>query len=295
MGADSALVWGGELRWAATDDGAEEIVQWVRSLQSWGYPIYLLDADEVGQLEPGLTPGDLVVASYTEIDGHVNTGEIIKACIQNLEGHNAIIYKAQVNGFSRVDQKIQAVVTTAGEIACDAVVLAAGADTADVAHLANVHIPMYDTFGCSVLTEPVQPIFQNFSVVHSPRETPPQTNFRQLPDGSVMMHGGSHGRVFDGSSLGQNDKEIQALKDTVAQYVPSLEGVPIREVRRGRRPIPKDGHPVIGFTRQVPNLYLAVMHSGVTLAPLVGECASTEILEKIHIDYLEPYRLSRFE
>jgi len=295
LGAESALTWGGELRWAATEEGAEEIVQRVRTLQSWGYPIYLLNADEVGQLEPQLTPGDVIVASYTDIDGHVDTGAIVNACIKNLEQHNTTIYKTQVIGFPQSEHKIQAVLTTAGEIACDTIVLAAGPDTADIAHLANVHVPLYDTFGSTIITEPVPPIFKSVSVVHSPRDTPPQTNFRQLPNGSVMMHGGAHGRVFDGHSLGQKDEEIQAVQNAVAQYVPALEGAPIREIRQGRRPIPKDGHPILGFTKQVPNLYLAVMHSGVTLAPIVGESAAVEILEQTHIDYLEPYRLSRFE
>lgn len=295
LGAESALTWGGELRWATTEEEAEEIVQRVRTLQSWAYPIYLRNTDDVKSLEPNLITGDVVVASHTEMDGHVDTRAIVDACIQNLEEHNTIHYKTQVTGFVRTEHKIQAVVTTAGEIACDTVVLAAGPDTADVAHLANIHVPMYDTFGCTILTEPIAPIFQNVAVVHSPRDTPPQTNFRQLPNGAVMIHGGAHGRVFDGESLGQNDNEIQTVQNAVAQYVPALKDVPIHEIRRGRRPIPKDGHPIIGFTKQMPNLYLSVMHSGVTLAPLVGECAAIEILEQIHIDYLEPYRHARFE
>lgn len=286
---------GAELRWAATEEGAEEIVQRVRTLQSWGYPIQLLDAQEFEHLEPHITPGDVAVASYTEMDGHVDTQAIIQACIQNLEHHDTSIFKTQVTGFLRTNHKIQAVITTAGEIACDTVVLAAGPETAQVAHLAHVHIPMYDTFGCTIITDPTDPIFKHVSVVHSPRDVPPQTNFRQLPNGAVMMHGGAHGRVFDGESLGQNDTEIQTVQNTVAQYVPALQDVAIHEIRQGRRPIPKDGHPIIGFVKQVPNLYISTMHSGITLAPLVGECAALEILEQTHIDYLEPYRLSRFE
>ena len=295
LNAESALTRGGELRWATTEEEAEDIVQRVRTLQSWGYPIYLRDADEIKNLEPNLITDNFVVASHTEMDGHVETSAVVKACIQYLEQHNTILYKTEVIGFIRTDHKIQAVVTTAGEITCDTIVIAAGPDTAHVAQLANIHVPMYDTFGCTILTEPIAPIFQNVAVIHSPRDTPPQTNFRQLPNGSVMMHGGAHGRVFDGGSLGQNDKEIQTVHNTVAQYMPALKDVPIQEVRQGRRPIPKDGHPIIGFTKQIPNLYLSVMHSGVTLAPLVGECAAIEILEQIHIDYLEPYRFSRFE
>ena len=82
--------------------------------------------------------------------------------------------------------------------------------------------------------------------------------------------------------------------DAVARFLPVVEGVPIREVRRGRRPIPKDGHPILGFTEKIPNLYLSVMHSGVTLAPLIGECAAIEILDGVRVGFLERYRLERF-
>ena len=51
---------------------------------------------------------------------------------------------------------------------------------------------------------------------------------------------------------------------------------------------------MIGFTEAVPNLYIAVMHSGVTLAPLVGEWAALEIVEGARIEALERYRVKRF-
>jgi len=44
----------------------------------------------------------------------------------------------------------------------------------------------------------------------------------------------------------------------------------------------------------VPNLYVAAMHSGVTLSALVGEFAATEILDGADIEILAPYRPHRF-
>ncbi|MCH7801108.1 MAG: hypothetical protein IIC24_06140 [Chloroflexi bacterium] len=35
-------------------------------------------------------------------------------------------------------------------------------------------------------------------------------------------------------------------------------------------------------------------HSGVTLAPLIGELAASEITSGTRVDVLEPYRLERF-
>ena len=59
--------------------------------------------------------------------------------------------------------------------------------------------------------------------------------------------------------------------------------------------MPLDGFPILGFTAAVPNLYVALMHSGVTLAPLVGEMATLEIVDGVQVDWFSPYRLERFE
>ena len=103
----------------------------------------------------------------------------------------------------------------------------------------------------------------------------------------MQIHGGNHQ-----GSLGRTDAEVDQILATAAEFLPQLQTASIREVRRGRRPIPRDGLPVLGFA--TPNLYLATMHSGVTLAALVGECAASEILDGTRIDFLEPYRLARF-
>lgn len=60
------------------------------------------------------------------------------------------------------------------------------------------------------------------------------------------------------------------------------------------RPVPPDGHPVLGFARDVSNVYIVFTHSGVSLAPLIGEFAAIEILDGARIEALEPYRLERF-
>ncbi len=59
--------------------------------------------------------------------------------------------------------------------------------------------------------------------------------------------------------------------------------------------MPKDGFPVLGFSESAPDVYVAVMHSGITLAPLVGRLVASEILDGVQVEMLEPYRLSRFE
>ncbi len=108
-----------------------------------------------------------------------------------------------------------------------------------------------------------------------------------------MIHGGSHGGDQD-ESMGRTDQDAEYLLESAAEYLPGLRAAKIKEIRRGRRPMPEDGHPILGFARAVPNLYFAAMHSGVSLAALAGEFATTEIVDGARIEVLEPFRVERF-
>ena len=72
--------------------------------------------------------------------------------------------------------------------------------------------------------------------------------------------------------------------------LPGIRGVAVERVTVGHRVMPVDEYPIVGFCDRCPNLYIAAMHSGVTLAPLIGQLAALEILDGARVSSLEPYR-----
>ncbi len=52
--------------------------------------------------------------------------------------------------------------------------------------------------------------------------------------------------------------------------------------------------PVIGYSPGSSDVYIAVMHSGVTLAPITGRYVAHELLSDDSIAELAPYRPGRF-
>jgi glycine/D-amino acid oxidase-like deaminating enzyme len=68
----------------------------------------------------------------------------------------------------------------------------------------------------------------------------------------------------------------------------------MERVTLGLRPIPEDGLPAIGPAPGLEGLYLAVMHSGITLAPAVGRFAAMELLDGAEVELLAPFRPDRF-
>jgi glycine/D-amino acid oxidase-like deaminating enzyme len=73
-----------------------------------------------------------------------------------------------------------------------------------------------------------------------------------------------------------------------------LESTRIESAHIGLRPLPVDGFPVIGPVAGMDGLYLAVMHSAISLGPLVAELTVKEIVRDEPVAEFAEYRLERF-
>ena len=80
----------------------------------------------------------------------------------------------------------------------------------------------------------------------------------------------------------------------MSAVLPGIERGGVEKMTQGFRPMPADGFPIVGFAPGRRDLYIAVMHSGVTLGALMGRLAASEILEGVTAEPLAPYRLERF-
>ena len=294
LGKDLDLHWGGELRWEREPERAEALRQRIVQLQARGYPIRIISSDELCELEPGLSPGSVTIASFSEIDGRVDPFKVIDTCLQRAcEAGTTVRTHTPVKELCLDGRgRIAAVNTPSGEISCDMVVLANGTAVTELAAAAGVHIPQQHSPGVVVRTDPQSPILQNVSVLHLPPidEDRHEIHLRQSADGTFAIGQGSQ------ESVDQDDSQEHAddLLRRAVHYLPALAGARAIPTPVGYRPMPIDELPVIGFCAAAPNLYIALMHSGVTLAPLVGELATVEVVDGAHVEMLAPYRPERF-
>lgn len=296
------ITWGGELRWAVTQAGADKLVARAKQLQAWGYPTRILSAADVQKLEPTVPANQInkmIVASYSDIDGHVDAGQAVAACVAAAEAHGAeLCLGTAVTGLAiNAASTVTAVQMGDSRIECDTLVLAGGKDTGDLAALAGVHLPTAPTFGTTIITEPLPKLFKTTAILHSPRDGEKIINLRQFNDGTVMIQSYHPEHVQDewDGDRGGTDEEIDEILHDAAEFFPPLKEAKVKAINRGYRPIPLDDHPVIGFTQKVPNLYVATTHSGVTLTPLIGEMSTIEIIDGVEVELLKPYRVERFE
>ena len=155
------------------------------------------------------------------------------------------------------------------------------------------------TPGIIVTTRPMEPLINAVAYTTD-------THFHQLNDGRItlgektgppgteqhMTYLTERPNAYPSSELAM--QHARRIIDVASKYVPKLADAEVESVGVGWRPLPLDGLPVIGRPRNMPGVYLASMHSGVTLAPIVGHLAAMEILDGVNVELLSDFRVERF-
>jgi glycine/D-amino acid oxidase-like deaminating enzyme len=106
----------------------------------------------------------------------------------------------------------------------------------------------------------------------------------EAPDAAVDLHTPAEDlRRWAGELLRRARRVVRGLQDA------SVTGY-----RVCVRPMPADGQPVVGWLPGAGGLYVAVTHSGVTLAAHLAQIITTELTSGQADAKLAPYRPGRF-
>jgi glycine/D-amino acid oxidase-like deaminating enzyme len=289
LGGELKVQWGGSVTWAGTASEADELREGVRNHQEWGYATHLIDEDEFHRLLPNVPHRDFAAACHCEFEGAVDAMDALKAMLRQVrEAGGEVKYPNEVTALKVENGRVAAVGMSEGSVSADAVVLACGVDIPRLAETADVMVPLKESTGVLVHTRPQPKLIDRVVIA-------PGIHCKQKLDGRVVVGGAIVAGAGTATGLvtdaGEYAKEI--LRNA-AQVLPGLRGVAVERVAVGKRVMPVDEYPIIGFADNCPNLYVAATHSGVTLAPLVGQLAALEILDEARVTLLEPYRPSRF-
>jgi glycine/D-amino acid oxidase-like deaminating enzyme len=242
-----------------------------------------VDAAALRTLEPHLTPGTISGGAHWADEGHIDPVGVTERVLQKAEMNGArLLCPAEVTGLDLAGGSLRAVRTTVGDLEADALVVACGTDTPRVAAFAGVRVPLKESPGVLVHVPPQPKLVQRVVLA-------PVGNIKQKPDGRIVA-----GSDFASGGGDTSHAAGQRLLKTMATVLPQLGQVGVEKMTQGFRPMPADGMPIVGFAPGRRDLYLAVMHSGVTLGPLMGRLAAGEILDGVAAEPLAPYRLERF-
>ena len=300
IGAELPVRWGGTLEWYANEQRAEELDRLSRQQQAWGYPIRRMDGAEFARREPRVVQGPARVTTVSDYEGAADSGEVTRVLLRRAQAAGTrVVHPCEVQGITLVGRDRVVLRTTQGEFQGERVVLASGVHTQQLAAMAGVKVPLKPSPGIVVRTTPQPQWVQGVLATED-------THFHQQADGRVII-GDDYGppasrtehqllaqQPSDWPDPALRLKHGQRLRAQAARYLPALADAPIESVSLCWRPMPQDDYPIVGFASQAPQVYVAVMHSGVTLGPLIGELAALELLDGAQVDLLAPYRPARF-
>jgi len=175
------------------------------------------------------------------------------------------------------------VVTDQGNIKADKVVLATGTQVQKMLSSVDVNLPMENALGLLMRTQPVKRFSDRIFCSSS-------VHFWQLDDGAILA-----GEDFGGSQIsGEENAIMNKLCKELENYLPDLGPFTAKSFRITMRPIPKGGMPVCSDIPSMENLFVASLHSGITLAPIMGRAITDMITTGTCSDLLKPYHISRF-
>jgi glycine/D-amino acid oxidase-like deaminating enzyme len=272
--------WVGGLLW---DLPRAELEEYATGHADWGYGIGVIDRTEAARLEPALaSPPDYAV--YVAGEGAVDPLAAARALLQAAQALGATLQApTRVRSLMVSAGRVTGVVTDRGTLTADTVIIAAGAETATLAATADVTVPMNTPPGLLVVTKPHAKLLNGLVMA-------PDMHVRQMADGRLIA-----GADFGGSDPGADAAATAA--EVFAGLQRMLRGgdaLAFDHFKIGYRPMPVDGFPIVGPVAATPGLYLAVTHSGITLAPALGRFAAEEILDHQRNPLLAPYGWDRF-
>lgn len=272
----AALSWTGALWWEEQGEGLQEMA---RTLRELGYDVSQLDRAALSKAEPALAAPPEAALHFAQegiaepalIGPHL-LAAAVDASAQVLFGQKVL---------SVDDHGID---TELGRLDADRVVVCAGVQTPGLISDVFDRLNVQQKPGLLLRSAPLPPILSHILVT-------PEGEIRQDPDGRLIMpatvsHQGDMSERID-TSLGQifNDAEVR-----ISNVLRGGTQVRWAEAALGQRPVPDGDLPVIGPVSD--GVYVAVMHSGMTLAAITAELAVSEILElpDNNLGLLAPYR-----
>jgi sarcosine oxidase subunit beta len=246
-----------------------------------GVPARRLDPDAAAERCPAVDPDRYVAAAYSPTDGYADPERALAGFERAARaGGVEIRTGVAVTGLVRDGDRVTGVETSAGPVAADRVVNAAGAWGDRVAAMAGVEIPITPRRRRAAVVEPARPV----------RTGDPMTFdydralYYRPAEGGVLLAGGFRGDDApadpDGYDPAASDAWVTAALERAADFADYFEpGLAVERRWAGLYAVTPDYHPVI--EESVPGLVNAVGFSGhgFMQAPAAGRLVSEIVVD----------------
>ena len=280
--------------WWWPDDARAGRDEMARFLTARDYGCAVLDEAALAAAEPGLVFPDGTTGLLAPGEGWVDgpaAADALTALITSAGG--AVVPDAAVTGPLPDGDRLAGVMVSEVAHPADAVVITGGADSAELlTRMTGRNAPALGLRQVPGLLMRAR---------HRPGRALPRHVLWPGQEGGLHLRPDGDGHIFAGADAideiltGEGEAAARdALADAVRSLMAepaTLEGAP--DYKIGVRPVPDDGLPVLGQIPGHPGLWIAVSHSGITLAPAIGDLLARAITSQDQAAIPPPFRAAR--
>jgi glycine/D-amino acid oxidase-like deaminating enzyme len=242
----------------------------------------MLDRAALAKLLPNLPLGpDVSGASYGKRDGHTNPLRLLAALLAGIQRLGGTLRtRATVRSISKDGEGFT---VTFGEEHARAprIVIAAGLGSPALARQVDLDIPLRPQRGQVLVTERLAPLLPL-----------PSSGLRQTRDGTVMIGATHEEKGFDISTTSAAAAQLSAK---TVRIVPKLATATLVRHWAGLRIMTPDSYPIYAQSETHPGAFVALCHSGVTLAAVHAEVIADAVAAGALPASLDPFHQRRFD
>lgn len=277
----------GGLRLACTEARWTEVKRQATTAHSFGLDMQLLTPAEAQALWPIMAIDDVIGAAFLPTDGQANPSDITQALAKGARMAGAQICEdTEVLDLEFDGQKLCAVITNRGRVACEKVVCCAGQWTRAFAARFGVNVPLVSIQHQYMLTDKMPGVESTLPTLRDPDRL---TYYKEEVGGLVM--GGYEPnpvpwaiegipKSFNYSLLDSDFDHFEPMLELALGRVPGLADAGIKQLTNGPESFTPDGNFILGEAPELPNFYVGAGFNAFGIAS--GGGAGMALAEWVH-------------
>lgn len=283
---------------AYNNEDEKKLKDLMKIQHSFGLNIKWISPEEYEKLVPGINTDSLRGSTYSPNDGSASPLLALNAFYyKSLECGTEYKFNENVINIVLKDKKITQIVTDKGQYSADTIINASGNNAKEIGEMMEIDLPVIPDSHEGAITEPVERFFEPMVVDMHPIKGSANYYFYQNNEGQVIFCITPSPSIIGTDSDSTSEFLPQVAKRMVELY-PRLANLKVRRTWRGQYPMTPDGFPIVGRSKEIPNLINAVgmCGQGYMLGPGLGELIARIVTNELSDDdkralkSFDPYR-----
>lgn len=297
FGMDVDWIAGGYLYPVYNEEHERALKTLLKTQKKFNLNIDWISPDEIEHIAPGINRSNLRGGTFSPEDGSASPLKLIEAFLMlakesGAEFHfNEEVVSMKLNG-----GRIERIITDKDSYSAGIIIDASGANAGDTGKMAGLEIPVYPDSHEAGITEPVQRFFEPMIVDIRPDDQSANYYFYQNVEGQVVFCITPQPKI-PGMDIDNTSEFLPLVIKRMVGLYPRLRNLRVRRTWRGLYPMTPDGFPIVGYTKEIKNLILAVgmCGQGFMIGPGLGAILAEIIVDKTDkyndiLDQLTLYR-----